>query len=242
MYLKGMRPEHLRKAVEQSWPLLLPAGCIEYHGPHLPLGVDTLIAEEVCRRVADRLDAVIAPSLEYGYTGYAVSGPESGTMDVDNDAFCAYSKSVLRALRALGFQRIAAIVHHQGMGAPLALAIHKAASELQFEIAREEQGDGWWGREQPDSEDRSFCRIRVGPTILPKAKDVAQGDHAGLYETAYILASRPDLVDMDRLNASGLPWFCTHPENPAAEATAELGERMLGAMVDAWVVELEGWR
>ena len=36
---------------------LLPVGSTEAHGPHLPLAVDCLIAEEVCRRVDARLAA-----------------------------------------------------------------------------------------------------------------------------------------------------------------------------------------
>ena len=70
---------------------------------------------------------------------------------------------------------------------------------------------------------------------------MAKGDHAGLYETAYMLASNPNLVDMGRLSDAELPRFCTHPKNPSAEATPELGKRMLAAMVDAWVGELEAW-
>ena len=35
---------------------LLPIGSTEAHGPHLPLSVDVVIAEEVCRRVRARLE------------------------------------------------------------------------------------------------------------------------------------------------------------------------------------------
>ena len=145
MYLQEMRPEELMHAVTEGWPLLVPAGCIEYHGPHLPLGTDTFIAEELCRRLAQRMPVVIAPSLAYGATGYAVSGPEQGTMDVDNEALEAYVKSVLRAFCALGFRRIAVAIFHQGMEGPLALACKKAAAELAFELGREEGGRGGGG-------------------------------------------------------------------------------------------------
>ena len=37
--------------------VLIPMGSIEQHGPHLPLSVDVVIAEEVCRRVARKLQA-----------------------------------------------------------------------------------------------------------------------------------------------------------------------------------------
>lgn len=241
MYLKEMRPYQLADAVARNLPLLVPAGCIEYHGPHMALGNDTLIAEELCKRLAERVDVVIAPSFDYGATGYAVSGPDKGTMDIDNSAFEAYVKSVLHAFLDLGFRRIAVIIHHQGMDGPLALAFRKAAVELGFERPREQHGLGWWGELPPEAHAGAFGHIRVGPTILPAASKVAGGDHAGLYETSYLLAARPDLVEMDRLQGE-LPWFCTRPENPSADGTAELGERMFAAMVDAWEAELRGWR
>ncbi|NLG52072.1 MAG: creatininase family protein [Chloroflexi bacterium] len=242
MYLKEMRPYQLADAVARGLPLLVPAGCIEYHGPHMALGNDTYIAEELCKRLDERVDLVIAPSFEYGATGYAVSGPDKGTIDIDNGAFEAYVKSVLRAFLDLGFQRIAVIIHHQGMDGPLALAFRKAAAELSMERPREQHGLGWWGELPPEALPGAFGHIRVAPTILPAAREVAGGDHAGLYETSYLLAARPDLVEMDRLQAGGLPWFCTRPENPSAEGTAELGERMFAAMVGAWEAELRGWR
>ena len=239
MYLKDMRPDQIREAAKAGRPLLIPAGCVEYHGPHMAVGLDTLVVEALCQRIAERVPAIIAPSFDYGATGYAVSGPELGTMDVDNAAFGVYAKSVLRALCRLGFESVYAIVHHQGMDGPLALALRKGAAELMFELSRESRGEGWWGRRPPDAEDQSLARIRVLPSILPAAREQASGDHAGLYETSLLLAIRPKLVDMSRLSGD-LPWFCSRPENPSAKATAELGERMLSAMTDAWVAELGG--
>jgi creatinine amidohydrolase len=237
MYLREMRPDQIRRAVEKGWPLLVPAGCVENHGPHMAVGLDTLVVEELCRRIADRVQVVIAPSFDYGATGYAVSGPEAGTIDVDNTAFGLYVKSILTAFYRFGFPLIYVIVHHQGMDGPLALAFRKAGSEVMFEMAREAKGEGWWGRTQPTLDDRSLTRIRVQPSILPAAREAASGDHAGLYETSLLLAARPKLVDMDKLQGD-LPWFCTHSENPSIEGSAELGERMFRAMADAWVDEL----
>jgi len=243
MYLREMNPAQLRQAVEQNWPLLVPAGCIEYHGPHMALGTDTLIAEEVCKRLAEHMPAVIAPSFEYGATGYALSGPEMGTIDIDNLAFESYIKSVLRAFCGMGFQRIALCIHHQGTEGPLALAFRKAAAELLFELPRETKGAGWWGREY-DPTDRAFRfnRVRVLPTHLPSTRldpHELGGGHAGRFETSLLLGARPDCVDMEKLKALELPWFCT--EYPSAEATQELGERALESMATAWEAELRAW-
>ena len=59
MYLKHMRPYQIAEATAADWPLLVPAGCIETHGPHMAVGHDTIIVEEICARIAERLDVVI---------------------------------------------------------------------------------------------------------------------------------------------------------------------------------------
>jgi len=209
----------------------------------MALGTDTLIAEEICKRLANRMPVVIAHSFDYGATGYALSGPEMGTLDIDNLAFESYIKSVLRAFCETGFQRIAICIHHQGTEGPLALAFRKAAAELMFELPREAKGRGWWGQEYlPADRDFRFNRIRVLPTHLPSTRlepHELGGVHAGRFETSLLLGARPDCVDMDKLKATGLPWFCT--EYPSIEATRELCERALEAMVTAWETELRTW-
>ena len=243
VFLKKIRPRELQTAVDENWPLLVPAGCVEWHGPHLPLGLDTLIAEAVCRRVAKRVSAVIAPPLEYGATGYAVSGPELGTMDVDNESFAAFAKSVLRAFCQLGFRRIACVVHHQGMNGMLALALRKASTELMAEMALQERGTGWYARKpSPNDPLFRFNRLRVLPTWLPSARseDIDfGGGHGGRFETSLALAIRPELVDPERLDGKELSWLFT--EHPSREATAALGERALRIAVDAWEAELRAW-
>ena len=49
--------------------LLFPVGALEQHGPHLPLGTNTFLAEAVARRVSDELGILRAPTFAYGVTG-----------------------------------------------------------------------------------------------------------------------------------------------------------------------------
>src|SRR5690606_21960112 len=50
--------------------LAVPLGATEQHGPHLPLSTDTVIATQLCRRLADRIpDVVVAPPIPYGSSG-----------------------------------------------------------------------------------------------------------------------------------------------------------------------------
>lgn len=241
MHLRHMRPHQLRQAVADGWPLLVPAGCVETHGPHMALGHDTIIVEEICARVASRVPAAIAPSFDYGPTGYALGGPADGTIDPDYAAFGAYVKSILRNFREMGFAKIHVIIMHQGMEAPLALAFKKAAAELTFEAVLE-QGHprGWWA----DAALRNVAdwgRVEVQPMILPAASPPAGGDHAGYNETSFLLATRPELVEQARLDIDPAPWYCRqHEERSSWTANADHGRAMVDAVVDAWVARLQG--
>ena len=45
---------------------ILPVGATEGHGPHLPLKTDTVQAEVVAKRMAERLNAFLLPGIAFG--------------------------------------------------------------------------------------------------------------------------------------------------------------------------------
>jgi hypothetical protein len=55
-----------RSYVQQDGRLLLPVGTCEQHGPHLPLGTDTWIAEHVAAWLSDEAGVLVAPTVAYG--------------------------------------------------------------------------------------------------------------------------------------------------------------------------------
>ena len=52
---------------EEDRLVIVPVGSTEAHGPHMPLDTDTHQADTVARLLADRVGAVVAPALPYGY-------------------------------------------------------------------------------------------------------------------------------------------------------------------------------
>ena len=239
MRLQYLLPHQFKTAIDEGWPLLVPTGCIEYHGPHMALGLDTLVVEELLARVADRVKCVVAPPFWYGPTGYAVTGPEQGTLDVSTERFGRHVKDVLSSFWEMGFKWIVVGVHHQQMDGPESLAIRQAAAEVTFEKTHAERGDAWWGKAPLPRNDNVFERIQIWPSVLPAAaaQGVVMADHAGLYETSLLMAARPELVELERLDM-GASWYCTTPESRAREASVEAGKRMWQAMVAAWVEKL----
>jgi len=90
---------------------LVPIGSTEAHGPHLPLNVDVVIAEEVCRRasalVAGAFDTLVFPAVAYSLTDFAA--PFAGTVSLSADAARALLTGVLEGLARSGFTRLAVV-------------------------------------------------------------------------------------------------------------------------------------
>ncbi len=58
-------PEAARRLARDP-RLIVPVGALEQHGPHLPLGTNTHIADEVGRRLSTELAVLRAPTVAYG--------------------------------------------------------------------------------------------------------------------------------------------------------------------------------
>ena len=72
--------------------VILPIGATEQHGPHLPLCVDTVLAEEFSYRIAGQVDGIVAPALCYGYKSKPFSGGGPlfpGTIDLNGQTLQA---------------------------------------------------------------------------------------------------------------------------------------------------------
>jgi creatinine amidohydrolase len=66
LHLKTLLPDEVRLALERDPRLLVPVGTCESHGPHLPLGCDTLIVERLADDLSADYQVLRAPTVEYG--------------------------------------------------------------------------------------------------------------------------------------------------------------------------------
>jgi creatinine amidohydrolase len=61
-----MLPAQVAAVLGSDPRLIVPVGTIEQHGPHLPLGIDTIIVERLAEDLSARFGVLLAPTLEYG--------------------------------------------------------------------------------------------------------------------------------------------------------------------------------
>ena len=64
--LKQMRPSDVAAIIENDPRLIIPVGTCEQHGPHLPLGSDSLIVERLSADLSSEFGVLMAPTIEYG--------------------------------------------------------------------------------------------------------------------------------------------------------------------------------
>ena len=234
MRLESSFPAELEKAKAEKWPLIVPVGTIEYHGPHCAFGCDTLIVNGLLERLEAERNVVICPPVWYGVSGYAVGGPEKNTVSVDIDAFEANIYGMLKSFLRGGWKNIYLVIHHQyenEIPLPMTLACMKAGKKLTMEYLEESKGTGWWA-----SNDNAAFYDELGDaenpwnwiTVLPAMSKYAQHetgyDHAGEYECSILMALYPDAVDLSRIETSN-EWFIKSAKN----ASLELGNKMVDA-------------
>ena len=107
--------EYRERVVTEGAVVLVPAGALEQHGPHLPLGTDAILATEMSRRVAERVDAVVAPALTYGYKSQPRTGGGNhfcGTTSLDGETLSSTVRDLIREFARHGARRIAFIDGH----------------------------------------------------------------------------------------------------------------------------------
>lgn len=180
--------EQFRDRVPSACDLaIVPVGTIEAHGA-IPLGTDTMIPEALARGLAAKLNALIAPSIAYGVTNSLLPFPGSTT--VSSATFSAYLFEAVAGLVDAGFRRIVMLNGHGGQTGEVAGVVARLWNEKRaYAVAVE-----WWG----------FAE-ELSATIYPGTIS----GHAGVEETAMILAIAPDLVDGGR--AGKVRRFARHP-------------------------------
>jgi creatinine amidohydrolase len=178
--LTSARLEQLR---ERRPVALWPVGAVEPHGPHAPLGTDTLISVGMCERAAERLTdppAVVLPPLPLGVTRYGAAF--AGAIGIGEATLRAIVLDVAAAVAAQGFRRLVVVNNH--FEPEQVATLRDAAAEagaLYLDLVRRRNA-----QRLGDEFRRGSC-------------------HAGRYETSLVLADAPQLVDREAM--AELPAF-----------------------------------
>jgi len=122
-----MTSPQVARYLQRSDLAILPVGCFEMHGPHVPLACDTIHAYAMSVILAELWDCLVLPPIQYSYPG--ASGPWPGTIAPRPTASAAWLKEIcLAALRA-GFKRLVVLGTHGPLSFMLSTVIREIHQE-----------------------------------------------------------------------------------------------------------------
>lgn len=169
--------------------LILPIGATEQHGPHLPLCVDTVLAEEFSYRIAGQVDGIVAPALCYGYKSKPFSGGGPlfpGTIDLNGQTLQNLVQDVIDEFVRDGFRRILLFNAHFE-NEPFVVEA--------MDLCSARHGDrvrlllmNWWDPMSPNMIGRIFDQVPFPGWAL---------EHAAITETSLMMYVAPELVRQD---------------------------------------------
>ena len=201
VFLGEMTNPEVEAFLAHHHTVIVPTGATEQHGPHAPLLTDVLIPQEVARRVTPRINAVVAPPLNY-----ALSYPHvgfKGLVHIRIPTFMALIEDLCASFAKVGFRRIIFLNGHYDNTYAIAYACANIAEKLP--AGTKAFPLNYWDGMAPGETAEFF--------------DMKTGLHANAAETSAVLAINPALVDMEKANVE-FPPFPEFTVNPGAVHTA----------------------
>ena len=235
-----------RQRLQETDLALLPVGAVEQHGPHLPLDIDAWDADYLARRVAaacTRPRPLVLPLIPYGVSYH--HDDFSGTLSVSPETLSRLVYEVGMSVARQGITKLIIINGHGGNVPTLQFAAQTINRDAHI-----------------------FTCVDTGDTSDSDVEKIIEtrGDvHAGEIETSTALATRPELVQMDKArsyvprfssqylefsSARSVEWFARTSRisgngvlGDPTKASREKGERIWKIMIDhlvAFVEQLKG--
>ena len=233
-YFWELTQPEIKAQLDKNPLVLLPAGSVEQHGPHLPTGTDIFAANVIAHAVAERMDGLVLPGGPLGVT--PMHAPFAGTITLSPDTYMRLVVETCASTARHGAKRLMILNWHEGNSACLALAAETLHREHGLSVVTVQA-----------------CYV-AADLYGPNSGGLT---HGGEIEALAVLAHRPDLVHLDRIAGSSDHGHGNHMDSlrrtrnyqpvltdirtiaPSGwfgapeKATAEKGHRMLADIADA---------
>jgi creatinine amidohydrolase len=173
--------DEVGRRIAQGAAAILPIGAAsKQHGFHLPMNTDRVQAEWLAARIAERIDALIWPTITYGY--YPAFVEYTGSASLSATVFEALVWEIMADVAGFGCRALFVLDTGISTIAPVDRAIAGLNNRKVMHL-----------------------KIYDGPRYRRAAEQLARqrhGSHADELETSLMLAIAPHLVEMARAEAS----------------------------------------
>lgn len=222
---------------------IVPLGSLEFHGPHNPLGSDSIIISGIADRVAVRTNALLFPTVSFTQCP-AHTAHFRGTISIRPEVMTMYFADVLRNILHLGFQRVFLLNGHDGNIGPGRGAIAEVADEVSDSALL---FASWW----------EFLSSKMMKSLAIFEQANGGHGHGGPLETSAVASFRPDLIHLEKAPdlpeppdlAGGSPYFLQKSvakdwpgySGHVSEASAEKGRKLVKISEDGIVELIDNW-
>lgn len=180
--MEKMSVRDIKSAMEKTKTVIIPVGVVEQHGYHLPLSVDIYNAVKPLELAGDKINAVVAPSVNYCFSG----GELTGTVNVSPNTFGLYISEICAEFIRMGFKNVVIFVGHGGTDNCVALQ-----NSLKMLLRRNKD----------IAENNTISYIEtwdLSATWIDGLDMEPEHDfHAGMIETSLMMYWAPELVQDD---------------------------------------------
>lgn len=179
---QDLTAEELRSKAALDAIVVLPVASIEQHGPHLPVGVDTILCGGVCKAAAERasdVELVVAPTLWCGMAEHHMAF--GGTFTFDIPTYRAVLLAFLKSIERHGFHRVLIVNGHGGNIAALTAFLPDFARETRLHVAA------------------TTYFMLAQDALAPLLEDQQGVQHACEVETSMMMVLAPGSIREDRL-------------------------------------------
>ncbi len=170
--------------------VVLPVGSMEPHGPHLPLGTDTLVVNYLADRLAQQVDALVFPPINYAvYADEArLGGTFPGMLGLSGHSLQEQIADVLTAAYNDGARRFLVLNGGYCSAGFVAEAIRTVLASVSGARA---MTASWWHFASEES--RNAIARETGT-------DRCDDHHAAMVETSLVMAMSPGSVRKELLS------------------------------------------
>ena len=256
MLWENLREEEFYDAIKESKGLcILPVGCLEKHGQHLPVGTDVIHITEIAKQAAEKETAMVFPTMYFGEkTG---AGEFKGTVIFSPELRLQILKETCSEIYRNGFDKILIYNGHGGNQTMISYFSRGVLyEETPYSVFDYALGSDFATSKKILNEGYKYLTTDDRKILQSYNDEKKRFGHADFIETGWVYGTRPETVRLDkvydesyesthrfdefnklRINTP-FAWMANFPNSYEGDMHDGMNERIARAMVEYSVGKL----